>query len=53
MLVVAVFAGSLAVGRLLREGLSRPVVIGLVCLIASAPMLAVLIEFMLTFRSPD
>ncbi len=53
MFIVAVIAGSLALGRLLREGLSRPMAAGLVCLIVSVPMLAVLIEFMLTFRSPD
>jgi hypothetical protein len=52
MLVVAVFAGSLALGGL-QEGPPRPVVVGLVCLIASLPMLVVLIEFISTLRSPD
>ena len=53
LLVVAVSGISLAFGRFLREGLSRPATVGLVCLLASLPMLAVLIEFLLTLRSHD
>ena len=53
MLIVAVFGCSLALGLLLRDGLSRPLVVGFVCVIASLPMVAILIEFILTFRSHD
>ena len=53
MLIVAVFGMSLALGRALRDGLSRPVAVGLVCVIASLPMLTILVEFILTFRSHE
>jgi hypothetical protein len=53
MLIVAVFGTSLALGLSLRNGLSRPQIVGVVCVIASLPMVTILIEFILTFRSHD
>jgi hypothetical protein len=57
MFITAVLAVSLGLGRILHDlrskEIPRPVVIGLVCLLASAPILVPLIEFVRTFRSPD
>lgn len=53
MIAVAVFATSMALGQSLQDGLSMPAVTGLVCVIASMPMLAILIDFMLTLGSNE
>jgi hypothetical protein len=53
MLIVAVFGSSLALGLSLRNGLSRPQVVGFTCVIASLPMVTIFIEFILRFRSHD
>lgn len=53
MIVVAVFATSMAPGQSLQDGLSMPVFRGFFCVIASMPMLAILIDFMLTLGSNE
>ncbi len=53
MLVVAVFAISLAFGLAVRDASFASVATGIICLIESIPMLAILIDFVRECRSHE